>query len=101
MNDKMLAVLRLAKHINVGDNVMVSPISERFRNAGKVAKKVFQKVYGTILEYPADGENAGKVLAVFVLHEHKEDRQEIAWWFDVEDLFVRPVVPLVGSSIFN
>ena len=98
MNERMLGVLSFPGHLKVGDNVMVSPISARFEHAGKVAKNIFRKIYGTILEYPLEGPQAGKVLAMFVLNENKDGiREEVTWWFDVEDLFVRPVV----SSIFT
>ena len=97
MNDEMLATVRLEEHVNVGDNAMVSPVSNRFANAGKVAQKVFSKTYGTILAYPPVGQNAGRVLVEFIC----ADGEKLTWWFSVEDLFVRPAVVLKGSIFFT
>ena len=97
MSNEMMATVRLESHVKVGDNVMVSPMSNRYLHAGKAAQKVFSKTYGAILAYPPVGENAGRVLAEFV----GGNGEKITWWFSVEDLFVRPAVVLKGSIIFT
>lgn len=80
----------LPNHLKIGDHVMVSPASGRYRKASPVNKNIFKKTYGTIIEYPTEGNMRGKVKAYFKLHKADGTTQELTYWFSIPDLFIRP-----------